>query len=79
MIGQKNYSLAKELWPINRSITGEGVRKTLSIIKKIIPDLKIFEVKSGTKAFDWTVPLEWRVKMLGLKIQVAKKFVNLKK
>ncbi len=79
MIGKKAYSLAKELWPINRSITGEGVRKTLNIIKKIIPGLKIFEVKSGTKAFDWEVPLEWRVKDAWIKDPSGKKFCEFKK
>jgi len=56
------YNLAKKLWPINRSITGDGVRKTLSIIKEKIPELKIFEIPSGTEVFDWTVPKEWKVR-----------------
>ena len=50
----KFYTLAKnKLFPICRSITGDGVRKTLREIKKKIPELKIFEVASGTKVFDW--------------------------
>lgn len=53
-------NLIKELYPICRSITGEGVRETLRIIKNRIP-LEIQEVPSGTKVFDWTVPLEWNV------------------
>ena len=53
-------SLMKELYPICRSITGDGVRETLRIIKKRIP-LEMQEVPSGTKVFDWTVPLEWNV------------------
>ncbi|MBH0208085.1 MAG: DUF4910 domain-containing protein, partial [Nitrospira sp.] len=53
-------SLMKELYPICRSITGEGVRETLRIIQKRIP-LEMREVPSGTKVFDWTVPLEWNV------------------
>jgi len=53
-------SLIKELYPICRSITGEGVRETLRIIKKRIP-LEMQEIPSGTKVFDWTVPLEWNV------------------
>lgn len=61
MIGQKIYDLAKELWPLNRSITGEGLRKTLNIINQHIPNLKIHSVKTGTKVFDWTVPKEWLV------------------
>lgn len=62
MIGKEIHNLARKLWPINRSITGDGVRKTLSIIKEILPDLKIVEVPSGTKVFDWIVPSEWRVR-----------------
>jgi aminopeptidase-like protein len=59
--GNEMYELAKTLWPINRSITGEGVRKTLKLIKNQIPILKIHEVASGTKVFDWEVPLEWSI------------------
>ncbi|WP_186647668.1 DUF4910 domain-containing protein [Fluviispira vulneris] len=63
MIGDKIYNLAKDLWKIDRSITGDGVRKTLSIIKnKHLPQLSIFEVPSGHKVLDWTVPKEWRIK-----------------
>ena len=62
MIGNEIYQLAKSLWSLNRSITGDGVRQTLSIIKKIIPNLKIHEVQSGTEVFDWKVPKEWKVK-----------------
>jgi len=61
VIGYKIYTLANELWPINRSITGEGVRKTLSCIKKHLQNLNIRSVPSGTKAFDWIVPDEWHV------------------
>lgn len=52
--------LMEELYPICRSITGEGVRETLKIIQARIP-LEVREVPSGTKVFDWTVPLEWNV------------------
>lgn len=56
------YNLAKKkLFYINRSITGPGVRKTLSIYKKIFPQLKIKSVKSGTKMYDWKIPPEWKV------------------
>lgn len=50
-----------ELWPICRSITGRGLRKSLKIIKKYIP-LKMHSMKSGTQVFDWKVPLEWEIK-----------------
>ncbi len=61
MIGENIYQLAKQLWPLNRSLTGEGVRKTLNLIVKHLPMLTIESVKSGTKVFDWTVPKEWLV------------------
>tara|TARA_B100000787_G_C16197299_1_gene301880 strand:+ start:1292 stop:2572 length:1281 start_codon:yes stop_codon:yes gene_type:complete len=62
MIGNEIYDLATKLWPINRSITGQGVRETLNIISDILPNLKIHAVPSQTKVFDWTVPKEWEVK-----------------
>lgn len=49
------------LWPINRSITGNGVRETLKVLSEYIR-LNIYEEKSGTKVFDWIVPSEWNVK-----------------
>ena len=61
-IGKQIYGLCEILWPITRSITGEGVRETLSVIKKILLDLKVHEVATGTKCFDWTIPKEWNIK-----------------
>jgi aminopeptidase-like protein len=61
-IGGSIYALAKRLWPINRSITGNGVRETLSVLKKLLPDLEIHEVPSGVEVFDWTIPDEWNVR-----------------
>jgi aminopeptidase-like protein len=62
VIGNEIHNFAKKLWKINRSITGAGVRETLITIKKdYLPNLKIESVPSGTKVFDWTVPLEWQV------------------
>lgn len=62
MIGNDIYQLAQELWPINRSITGDGVRETLKKISNHLPQLKIKSIPSGTQVFDWTVPKEWSVK-----------------
>lgn len=59
--GEAIFGLAEKLFPICRSITGDGVRKTLQIIQKHIP-IKIYEVPSGTRAYDWTVPKEWNIK-----------------
>lgn len=61
MIGSEIHKLAERLWGINRSITGDGVRETLAILKESIPDLKVVEVPTGTAVFDWTIPKEWRV------------------
>ena len=55
------YKLAKQLWPINRSLTGGGVEKTLSIIKKNLP-IKILNFKSGSRVFDWEIPKVWVMK-----------------
>ena len=62
MTGQEMYKLAAELYPLNRSLTGEGTRKTLEIIQRELPEMEIHSVPSGTKCFDWTVPDEWNVK-----------------
>jgi aminopeptidase-like protein len=61
-IGDLMHSWASDLFPIARSITGPGVRETLSYLQKLIPGLDIKSVPSGMKAFDWTVPDEWHVK-----------------
>ena len=59
---KKFYNIGKKtLFSINRSITGEGVIKTLKVIKKEFPNIKIKKIKSGTKVFDWIVPSEWNV------------------
>src|SRR5688500_17252764 len=54
------HEFIAELYPICRSITGEGIRETFRSIQRHIP-LRIFEVPSGTQVFDWTVPLEWNI------------------
>lgn len=77
--GSKIYSLAEKLWPIDRSITGPGVRKTLAYIKEIIPDLKIKFFKSGTKVFDWTIPPEWFVNDAYISDDYGKKIIDFKK
>jgi len=60
-ISQNMYDLLVELFPICRSITGDGTRETLQKIKKHIP-INIYEIPTGTKAFDWTVPKEWNIR-----------------
>lgn len=55
------YQLMVRLFPICRSITGDGLRETLRILQEHIP-LRFFEIPSGTKVFDWTVPKEWNIR-----------------
>ena len=55
------YDLARELWPIARSLTGNGARETHAILRRWIP-LETHEVPTGTVAFDWTVPKEWNIR-----------------
>lgn len=59
--GQMMYDLCKEIFPLNRSITGDAVRETFRILQDHIPDIRfqMHEVKSGTKVCDWTIPDEW--------------------
>src|SRR5579862_5910430 len=59
--GQEMYELIADLYPIWRSITGDGVRQTLAKIAERIP-LQVHEVPSGTKVLDWTVPKEWNIR-----------------
>ena len=60
--GQEMYDFAGKLFPIGRSLTGEGVRETLRLMKEQVPELEICSVPSGTQVFDWTVPKEWEIR-----------------
>lgn len=61
-IGEQIHRLAQRLWPIPRSLTGDGVRRTLAILRELVPELQLHEVPTGTACFDWQVPQEWNVR-----------------
>ena len=60
--GEELYKLVAELYPICRSITGDGVRRTLEIVERELGGLAVSEVPTGTQVLDWTVPREWNVR-----------------
>jgi aminopeptidase-like protein len=73
--GRQLHQFAAELYPICRSITGDGSRQTLAIIGQRIP-LKTFEVPSGTAVFDWTVPKEWNIRDAYIKAPGGERVVD---
>ena len=77
-IGREAYETIRKLYPISRSITGEGVRTTLRTVQQHIP-LEIVEVPSGTKVFDWTVPPEWNIKDAYVKNRQGERIVDFRK
>jgi aminopeptidase-like protein len=74
-IGNELHSFAAELFPICRSITGEGTRRTLALIQSRIP-LEISEVPTGASVFDWTVPKEWNIRDAYIKDGRGQKVVD---
>jgi aminopeptidase-like protein len=61
MQGRNMHALVRRLYPLCRSITGDGVRDTLRIVGEHL-DLTVHEVPTGTQVLDWTVPREWNIR-----------------
>ena len=78
-IGEKMYCLCEALFPICRSITGNGVRETLRILQEICPAMTMHEVPTGTQAFDWTVPKEWNIRDAWIKNSKGEKILDFAK
>ncbi len=60
-VGTAIHDLARALWPLPRSISGDGLRATLQVIQNLNPALRLIEVPSGSQVLDWVVPEEWRI------------------
>lgn len=76
--GQRMYELVRELFPFCRSITGDGVRRTLESVGRHIP-LEIKEVASGTPVLDWTVPNEWNIRDAWIKNRAGERVVDFRR
>ena len=77
--GDEMYALCTELFPICRSITGDGVRQTLQILRSIVPKMTSYEIPSGTQVFDWTVPKEWNIRDAWIKNSKDEKILDFQK
>lgn len=77
-VGNVMYNLAERLYPICRSITGNGFRQSLAIIREILPEIQVTEIPSGTQVFDWTVPKEWNIHGGWIKKKSGEIFVDFK-
>ncbi len=72
------YRLISELYPICRSITGDGLRETLRILQRQIP-LELSEIPTGTQVFDWTVPKEWNIRDAYVKNSSGERVIDFRK
>lgn len=81
-VGQDIYELAGRLFPLCRSITGEGVRESLEIINNYLAKeqlkFNIHEVPSGTQVFDWTVPKEWKIREAYIEDEAGNHIIDMK-
>jgi aminopeptidase-like protein len=73
--GEKSYGIVEALYPICRSITGNGVRRSLRLLQSTVP-LEVHEVPSGTEVFDWTVPKEWNIRDAYIKNAAGERVVD---
>jgi aminopeptidase-like protein len=77
-IGQEMHRFAARLYPVCRSITGEGIRRTLAVIQESIP-LQFVDVPTGTRVFDWVVPKEWNIRDAFIKSPSGERVVDFQK
>lgn len=75
--GQKIHRLMADMYPFFRSMTGNGVRATLDVVRQHVP-LEVHEVPTGTKVFDWEVPREWNIRKAYIKDSNGNTIVDMK-
>jgi aminopeptidase-like protein len=76
--GPAMYNLVRELYPLFRSITGDGVRATLRILQDYVP-LDVHEVPTGTRVFDWEVPAEWNISAAWIEDEDGHRVVDIRR
>ena len=77
--GKQMFELCKEIFPICRSITGNGVRETFKILQKYLnTELILTEVPTGTKVFDWEVPKEWNITEAYIENEAGERIIDFK-
>src|ERR1700739_825980 len=74
-VGDEIFAFAAEIYPICRSITGDGLRETLAAIRAHIP-IEVHAVPTGTRVFDWTIPREWNIRDAYIKNGKGEKIVD---
>jgi aminopeptidase-like protein len=74
-VGEELHGFVADLYPICRSITGDGLRDTLRRIGTYVP-VEIHEIPSGTQVFDWTVPREWNIRDAYVKNRVGERVID---
>lgn len=75
-IGRQMYDLCARLFSICRSITGDGVRKILAILREIVLEMTVHEVPLGTSVFDWMVPKKWNIRDVWIKNSRGEKILD---
>lgn len=71
---------AKDLFPIARSLTGDGVRETFAYLGKINPEIRLHSFPTGTQVFDWTIPREWKVRDAYIEhVETGRRFAEFKR
>ncbi len=78
-VGLEMYRIAERIFPICRSITGQGVRETLNILSEYADGMTVHEVPTGTKVFDWTVPKEWMIRDAYIEDESGNHVIDFKK